>query len=802
MYKKLPKINTSNNKQLVLIFGGHKMKAIIMAGGEGLRLRPLTCSIPKPMAEICGKTTIEYILDLLKKHKFTNATLAVRYKGDRLLDFLGSEYKSLALEYSFEESPLGTAGSVLKANPNENDINEDILVISGDAVCDFDLTEAIKFHKEHNSIATIITREVSDPREYGLVFAENGGRITSFLEKPSYESCVTNLANTGVYILSSDVLKLIPENTESDFAKDIFPIILKNGMPIFSYEENGYWCDIGDFNSYIKCQKDLLGGAVDCEINGHRTLDNIITNSPSEFKGSRLTAPIYIGKNVNIARGVIIDKGSVISDNVTICRGAKIHGSVILNGAYIGERCTCNESVICGNVKLLAGASVYEGAVIGENSTIGENAVVESSVKIWMNKQIASNAVVSYDVKYGNVRKLALDEDGLSGETNSEITPSIAAILGASASLIGKRIGIGFSLGQASEAMSFAVMSGALSAGVNCYNLGECTEPQLDFLLNELNLNGGVYISAGVTTKLKIFGEGGLPLYRVEERKLESGLNRHEYTKSGFSEFGKAEWVLDLKSIYIHRLTLIAKTAIKGIRVEVASSNLEIKKIAEKILEPINDLDGNKLTFHISSDGRRISAYSLETGHIFHEKLMLICCLDYFQRGLPVSIPYSELAIADILAKDLKAVLLRYYNCPFDDSDKEARKLAKTVTFPRDGLEILCRIVEIISSKEVSLKDLESSLPAFTTANRFLSIEKSPADVLKSLCKVNAGLGEGIVTDDKGSRVLIRPVKTGRGVMMFVESFKNETAAELCDIYEKKLNQGCGAAQTIPPRLD
>ena len=253
------------------------MQAIIMAGGEGTRLRPMTCDIPKPLAPLCGKPVLMYILELLQTYSFKKATLTLMYKADRIMEtFEDDKYEDVSLDYSIEENPLGTAGCVKLAS-----YEDEVLVISGDAMCDFDLAEAIKFHRQKKADATIIVKKVIDPREFGLVLKNNDGQITGFIEKPSYESCTTDLANTGVYILSKSALDMIESGKKKDFASDIFPSMLERSMKLYAYEEKGYWCDIGDFKSYLHCQQDMLEGKVTCRIDGHRQLDGIYTRAAS-----------------------------------------------------------------------------------------------------------------------------------------------------------------------------------------------------------------------------------------------------------------------------------------------------------------------------------------------------------------------------------------------------------------------------------------------------------------------------------------------------------------------------------------
>lgn len=769
------------------------MKTVIMAGGEGKRLKPITCTVPKPLAKLCGKPIIEYILDLLKKHEMTDCVVSVGYKADKIISHFDSgDYKNIELKFVKEDKPLGTAGGVKNAVENTD---EDILVISGDAMCDFDLTSAVKFHKQKNADATIIVKHVSDPREYGLVLCSENGDVKSFLEKPSYESCISDMANTGVYILSKKVLDMIADDTFTDFAQDVFPEMLKSNMKICAYEESGYWCDIGDIKSYLKCQNDMLSGLVNCEISGHKTLDGVITATVSDFKGAKISAPSFIGKNVRIAPGAIIDSYSVICDDATVEKGAKVHGSVIMNGAFLGERTTCNEAIICDNARILNGASVFELGVVGEKAVIGEECIIESGVKIWSEKQLEANTTASFDIKYGTAKPIYIEDDGVSGETGGQISPQLCASLGAGIATVtlddgeGFPIAVGYRGTHSSKALALSVISGALASGADVWNLGECIETELIFSMSQSNIKFGCFVESGIVTKIKFFGENGLPLTRKQERKIELAVNNSDYSRAGFSEFGKIQDIYSVKELYANHIRQQIGTKLHGFNVSVNSANKRVTEICSKILSTVNDKDGDHIIFHISSDGKKLSAYSDETGYVFYEKLILLGCRFAFEKGEEVALPYSAPKMADNIAKAYGKTIKRYYHCPADDSDKEARSLAADSVFPRDSIMLMSLILRSLSESRSTLKKAVSELPHFTAVSRFVPISKSPSEILKCVCTEKCGLSEGVVASDDDGRVLIRPVKTGKGVMMFVESFKAETASELCDIYEKMLEE-------------
>ena len=273
------------------------MKAVIMAGGEGTRLRPLTCDSPKPMAHLCGRPVLEYILDLLQEHDVLDAAVTMRYIPSAITAHFGDGYRQMRLSFSEEDKPLGTAGSVrLAVDSQWGGADDDVLIISGDALTDIDLSEACAFHKSRHAAATLIVTRVADPREYGLAEFDREGRITGFLEKPGWGQAATDAANTGIYILSPEALESIPADTNFDFAKDLFPLLLRDGLPLYAYETKDYWCDIGDLTTYLTCQRDILEGRVKTNL----PVKDGVCMAEEPAGGYTLIPPIYIGKNVQI----------------------------------------------------------------------------------------------------------------------------------------------------------------------------------------------------------------------------------------------------------------------------------------------------------------------------------------------------------------------------------------------------------------------------------------------------------------------------------------------------------------------
>lgn len=235
------------------------MKAIIMAGGEGKRLKPITGDTPKPLVALCGRPVMEHIILLLRKHGICDICACLKYRPNDIKEYFGDGARlGVHMEYRVEETALGTAGGV--KNCADFYGSEDFLVISGDAACDIDLSKLIAEHEKRRPAVTIALCPEPEPMRYGLALCDRDGFIRSFIEKPDWRHVVTNLVNTGIYIISPHAMDPVPEKTEFDFAKDLFPKLLDNGEKLLGVPCDGYWCDIGTPKSYYECCADALSG--------------------------------------------------------------------------------------------------------------------------------------------------------------------------------------------------------------------------------------------------------------------------------------------------------------------------------------------------------------------------------------------------------------------------------------------------------------------------------------------------------------------------------------------------------------
>lgn len=748
---------------------GHIMVSVILAGGDGTRMRPLTCSIPKAMLTVCGKTLLEYAVDKLSINGFQKCIITADYLSSQLTDTYDElASKGTDIDFSVIQSPCGTTSAI--SNALSKVING-ALIMPCDCLNNFNLSDCEKYHKYNNADITLIVQKNVRNSDYPAVNINEKNHVSSIVINPAVQNVIDIPVLTGVCILSEKAVRSL-SGYDGDLYTETIPQLIKKGLNVCAYEDMGYYIDINTPDDLLTAQSAVL----------YKKFD-VWSENIRRIAEENIEQPVYIDKSAQIDKGALISAGSVICKNVTIEKGAKVHGSLVLDGAYIGERTSVNNAVIGMSARILSSAGVFEGAVIGENAVICNGAVVNPGIKIWNGRHLESDTNAVTDVKYGFAKPLRMDDEGICGETNGIITPQIASVLGSCAVSVGEKVGVGYRGTNASQALALAFASGVMSSGGECWMLGESTEPEFASGVKNCMLDISCYIEAGITAKIKFVSSDGLPLTRQQERIIESGLNRNEYRRSGFTHFGTIKQCSGVNELYKLSLRHALPEKLNGINVSVNTSEPRIAEICNELLAKINDKNGERLVFHISSDGKKISAYTEETGYVFYEKLILLCCLKCFQLGIDISLPHSFPTAADNLAVQYGRKVMRYSSYYSDGTDIEARKVAQTLPFTTDATMLMLTVLDILTANRCTLKEAVSALPTFSATARFVPLEGNPSQALKKLCSTTPIGGDGVVFSDNRGRVLIRPVRTGKGAMMFVESYAAETAGEICDFY-------------------
>ncbi|MBI5166384.1 MAG: mannose-1-phosphate guanyltransferase [candidate division NC10 bacterium] len=524
------------------------MKAVIMAGGFGTRLRPLTNNIPKPMIPMANKPIMEHIVELLKEHGITEMVSLLYFQPEVIEGYFrdGSDF-GVKMSYVTPGEDYGTAGSVKNA---EAFLRESFLIISGDLLTDFDLRTAIRFHRERGALATIVLTRVENPLQYGVVIADEEGRINRFLEKPTWSEVFSDTVNTGIYILEPEALDFVPAKREFDFSKDLFPLLLQEGQALYGYVAPGYWKDVGDLFEYRLAHRDILSGLVKVKMPGRKVgeIDKDIWLDEGcrvDFTAA-LRGSVLIGKNSRVEANTRI-ANSVIGDGCIIEEGASITDSILWDRVYVGRGAILKENVVGRGSEIKAYARLFEGALISDNCKIGEASIVKANVKVWPHKVVEDGATLAASLVWGERwSKSIFGAHGVVGLANIEISPEFAAKLGASfgASLReGAIVRTSRDHHKISRMINRAIICGLLSAGLDVHDFRVTPIPVVRYKMGVQGAVGGVHVRKSPydpeLIDIKFFDERGLDLPSGKEKSVERLFFREDFRRASVEGTGR-----------------------------------------------------------------------------------------------------------------------------------------------------------------------------------------------------------------------------------------------------------------------
>ena len=533
------------------------MKAVVMAGGEGTRLRPLTINRPKPMVSLVDRPVIQHIFELLKIHGITDIIITVQYLANAIQDYYGdgSAY-GVTITYSLEEVPMGTAGSVKNA---ESMLTEPFLVISGDALTDFNLSQIIDHHMVTNAMATITLTRVVNPLDYGVVITDEDGNVRQFLEKPSWGEVFSDTVNTGLYVLNPEVLAYVERGKNTDWSKDVFPRMLNRGDKIQGYIASGYWTDVGTIEEYMRACGDYLSGKVNLPRVGHNIGGDIWVDGDAEIApDAQLHGPIYLGHGAKIKGGVIVHGPSVIRDYTIIDTRASIDRSIIWRNSYIGERAELRGAIVLRQSNIRSRAVLFEGVVVGDGVQIGAGAVIQPNVKIWPGKEVDEGATVNSSIIWGSQgRRVLFGRYGISGLVNIEITPEMCAKIGAAYGATlprGSTVTINRDAHYTPRMLKRAIVAGLPSAGVSVADLQSVPIPVARYYTHASGAAGGIHVRLSPVdsrvVEIRFFDEHGLDLHSNLERKIEGTYFREDFRRAYLDEIGRISYGVSVEDIY------------------------------------------------------------------------------------------------------------------------------------------------------------------------------------------------------------------------------------------------------------
>ncbi|MDA8211540.1 MAG: sugar phosphate nucleotidyltransferase [Clostridia bacterium] len=800
------------------------MKAVIMAGGKGTRLRPLTCNKPKPMVPLLNKPVMEYAIDLLKRHGITEIAVTLQYLPEAIRDYFGDGSGwGVNLQYFEETTPLGTAGSVKNA---EKFLDEPFLVISGDGLTDIDLSAAVAFHQQQAATATLVLTRVETPLEYGVVITDETGKICRFLEKPSWGEVFSDTVNTGIYILEPGIFEYIPEDTFFDFSKDVFPMLLKAGDPLFGYIATGYWCDIGNLAQYRQTQFDMLDGLVDVKIDGQEVRPGIWLGKGAHIENleTEIPGPIYVGKNTHIESGAKVGEYTILGDNNIVRPGASVKRTVVWNHCYLDKEIELRGATFGNQVTVKSNAAVFEGSVVGDGCSLGARSILKPNVKVWPGKEIEESTTVHTSLVWGEkLSRNIFGQTGVSGIANVDITPDFAAKLAAAYGATlhqGAQIVISADEHPFTQVIKRSLVAGLLSAGVETMDLGESVTPVTRFAVQTMKADGGLHIrlvppNENKRVLIEFLDSDGINIDKHMERKIENAFVQEDFRRANLEAVQDGKFLPRLKDSYVFRLLeKVANDAIKSYKPKVVLEveNGVLMQLATQVLSKLecqlititatdNSLiDLAKLVKEYKADlgvrldrnGEQVIFISNDGRIVKEEMLLALLVLINFQmrKEKVIAVPITASEVMEKIAMAWEGQIVRTKANPRALMSATCHHKEFHALF--DALYALIITLENLAVNKSSIGQILDAIPDFHLEQA--KVQCSWADkgkVMRRLIEDTASLPvelvDGVKVYHKDGWTLVLPDSDEPVFRVLSEASSQEVAKELAVSYAEKI---------------
>ncbi|MDO4549221.1 MAG: sugar phosphate nucleotidyltransferase [Clostridia bacterium] len=763
------------------------MKAVIMAGGEGSRLRPMTCAHPKPMVPVADKPVMAYALELLARHGVTGAAVTVMYMPNSIIDYFGDggDY-GVKLTYFTETTPLGTAGSVKRA---ASVLDETFVVLSGDGITDCDITAALEFHREKGAIATMVLKKVSSPLEYGVVLTDQNGRVERFIEKPGWGEACSDSVNTGIYILEPRVLEKIPENRPWDFGRDLFPALVREGSCVYGFLMDGYWCDIGDNAAYLKANFDLLDGKM--EVSGLKP--GVVARMPGSVidKSAILEAPCYIAPGARVEAGARIGAYSVIGRGSVIGRDSSVKRSVVWPGVKVGERNSLRGATLLSGATTRDDVSAFEESVIGDGAVIGEGVTIMSSTRVWPHKFIEDGERVDRNVVWGNGLSRSL-VDGVF--TLDSPARAVCDAQGYASALKFEKIVVARDASITSNAFHRAVIAGLMAQGAQVVDAQAQPLCVALYAQKLARAAGALYVARDC---LIPFGEMGARLSRGECRLVKAALAREDYP-TPFSAVTKPPITMSAcdQGYMSQVLDAVSGSDMSRVRVAIFCRNDMVLSLAERVLrqsgasvraeweEEMMVPGPGEICVWLDERGQRAD-FADEHGMLTQPERTLLLCWAAVESGEgELILPRGTTRAVEELAERY-GVTIRHTSCDDGAFQRElAQEHGVQLALHFDGIESATVVLARLAYANTTMRDaLKTFSPLYRRAR---SVQMEPRDKGKLVNRLkeaipDADVEDGVLIERDGGWAFINPCGDKRECLVTSEAATAEFARELCD---------------------
>ncbi len=775
------------------------MRAVIMAGGEGSRLRPLSLGHPKPMTSLVGRPVLEHIINLLKSPGITRLCITLCHHPEEIMGYFGDGNKfGVSITYFTEERPLGTAGSVKACMDWLG--GEDFLVLGGDCICDLDLSTAILHHGEKKGVATLLLHPHKTPLEYGIVHLDTKGRVTRFLEKPTWGQVMTNLVNTGIYILSNEAMERVPVGEIYDFGKDLFPKLLTEGRELYGEVVEGYWRDIGDCQSYLDCCADVLHGKVKLEMGAPKVGRGIWANShiPPDVT---IVAPCFIGENVTLKSHSLVGPHVVVEDGCSIGENAMIQRSVLQRGSRIERDATAYGAILCPDAHVGVGAVLHRGAVLGEGARGERGSTIMEGVRLWPHRCAPRGERVTHSLT-GQLRHSPLtfgDGGIIRGTLGEDLDVRQMMVLGGLLAGRGEVL-LGYTGGNGARILSQACASGVGSAGGEVAFHRLQSPAQSGWLAGERKAAAALFVEQeGERCYLHLVGEEGLPLHTSVLRELERGLALGDIPRVSAEGMGgvtalsvsEREYVRSIASraplyrILLHPVTL-------GVVGESAGDQALRHALVSMGCTVLRGWRQGIPTLSTCHGGTRLVARDEEGTEVDRGQLLGLITLIEMENGdRRVAVPPAHSSVVELVARGFGGEALR-----LGRDGREAEALYGKLPWLRDGAFAGARIASRMAVTGERLRDMLQKIPRLSVHRKEVPLSAGRGQVMEKLMgeeNLRNDGGEGVRIHSRGGWVYLAPLSRRAALQVVAEGADMELSAELCDQFATRIRGIDGA---------
>jgi mannose-1-phosphate guanylyltransferase / phosphomannomutase len=826
------------------------MKAVIMAGGEGTRLRPLTSNAPKPMMPIANVPMMEHIVTLLREHGFDDIVVTVAFMANHIRNYFGDGSElGVRMRYATEETPLGTAGSVLNAREQ---LDERFLVISGDVLTDIDLGAVARFHEERGALATIGLTPVENPLEFGIVITQEDGSIERFLEKPTWGQVFSDTINTGIFVLEPEIFDYIDEGRSVDFSSEVFPRLLEEGKPLYGAVVEGYWEDVGTLEAYVRVHKDVLDGKVEVEIPGFEISDGVYVGEGADIHpDARIDGPVIIGDYCRLEGDAHLGEYSVLGTNVRVRAGADLQRSVIHDNTYIGSGVRLRGTTVGRSCDLRNGVRGEEGVVLGDECFIGEQAVLSAGVKVYPFKTVEGGAVINSSIVWESRGSRSLfGRLGVAGLANVDVTPELATrVAMAFATTLKKDATVITSRDSSRSArmLKRAMMAGLNAAGVNVRDLEVASMPVTRFAVARPESDAGISIRLEEddpqSVVIRFFDAKGADITEGAQRKIERLFLREDFRRVFPGEIGDIGFPprhLELYSVALEAAVDVERIAQSGFKVVVDYSYGATSFVMPNILSKLGadvlaanpfastrgvmswDRDehagnvaslvrasGASLGAVIDPGGEHLTLVD-DTGHVLSDDEALLAYVSlvsaHLDDGGSIAVPLSVTSHVERLASERGVEVLRtkLSNAALMQAASRPRVgfaasdaggfILPTFLPAFDGAAAMVKMLELLALEGVALSKVVGALPSVHIVHETVVTPwEQKGTVMRSLVEISKGrevdLIDGVKVRHDDGWALALPDPEEPVTHIWAESDSDGAARRLAQEYARRIRQ-------------